>query len=99
MTRAARIIRSASPIAYNPHANPSILLIRVRFWLPEPKLAQELTREFGYTWPSLVTRLSFVALGVLLLSATLAMVLASRRVAGWHMIRSLVGPAGMMLAI
>ena len=68
--------------------------------LPEPGLAQELEREFGYAaWPSLVTRLSFVALGVLLLSATLALVVARRRVAGWHMIRSLVGPAGMMLSI
>jgi hypothetical protein len=66
--------------------------------LPDRALANELNNLFGYSqWPSLVFKLGVIAVPSIALLATIFLVAARRQAEFLHILRAVVGVAGLLL--
>jgi len=68
--------------------------------LPDPSLARELDKIFGYTgWPYLLERIGLIIVTVLLMLATVFVIIARRRSGPVHIIRAVLGMSGLLIAL
>jgi hypothetical protein len=68
--------------------------------LPDPKLAEELTKAFGYSgWPHLLDQIGTGAAVLLMFLAAVFLVIGRGPSGPWHIIRALVGIAALALAM
>lgn len=68
--------------------------------LPDPSVAKELDKLFGYTgWPQLLERIGLAAVTILLLLAAVFVIIARRKSGPVHIIRAVLGMLGLLFAL
>ena len=68
--------------------------------LPDPSLAKELDKVFGYSdWPQLLERIGLMVAAVFLLLAAVFVIIARNKGGAFHIIRAVAGMFGLLLAL
>jgi len=68
--------------------------------LPDPSLAKELDKLFGYTgWPQLLEHIGIAVVTILLVLAVIFIIIARRKSGPLHIIRAVLGLLGLLAAL